>query len=81
MVAFMEHLRSALKGQTQAELARKLGVSQQAISDQLNGKAFPRWRALPRYARVLGVPHDSLRRAIAQDRAARHAHLSTESTP
>lgn len=45
---------------TQAELARRLGVSQANISQWETGEAFPRADKLPQLAEILGCKIDDL---------------------
>lgn len=49
-------------GMTQAALAEKIGVSQQAVSCWETGERYPRAADLPRIADVLGVTVDELLR-------------------
>lgn len=43
---------------TQAQLAEKLGVSQQTINSWENNKKFPSVKLIPEYAKILGVDED-----------------------
>lgn len=43
---------------TQAQLAEKLGVSQQTINSWENNKKFPSVKLIPEYAKILGVEED-----------------------
>jgi len=45
-------------GLSQTELARRTGMSQQAVSDWEVGKTVPRWRYVRAAARALGVSVD-----------------------
>lgn len=50
-------LRAAVTpSMSQAELARKLGVSQQAVSAWLNGVAMPRPEKMAQIEKILGIP-------------------------
>ena len=48
------------KGLTQAELARKLGMSQKVVSAYERGYRFPQCTFIPKIAETLGVTIDAL---------------------
>lgn len=56
-------------GQTQEKLARRLGVSQAAISKIVNGKVEPSLELALRISRAAGVPLESLVRAAYRTEA------------
>jgi transcriptional regulator with XRE-family HTH domain len=45
---------------TQAELATKMGVSQPAVSDWINGHTFPSIKNLRRLSKITGLTIDEL---------------------
>lgn len=49
-----------LSEMSQIELARRLGVTQGAVSQWEKGMAFPRGKTLLRLAAILGVPAERL---------------------
>lgn len=59
MVNNIRQLRTE-KGYSQAALAEKIGVSQQAVTQWETGDAMPRADKLPELARLLGCKVDDL---------------------
>ncbi|WP_342535689.1 helix-turn-helix transcriptional regulator [Lysinibacillus sp. FSL K6-1151] len=55
--SFLKTMRSKID-LTQAQLAEKLGVSQQTINSWENNKKFPSVKLIPDYAKILGVDED-----------------------
>lgn len=64
------------RGLSRAELARRVGVTRQAVSLWFRGeRAEPRGRHLVRVAEVLGVPVETVTRPLPCLGAAEHARL------
>ncbi|MGE7092584.1 helix-turn-helix transcriptional regulator [Lysinibacillus sp. NPDC048646] len=55
--SFLKTMRNKID-LTQAQLAEKLGVSQQTINSWENNKKFPSVKLIPEYAKILGVDED-----------------------
>jgi transcriptional regulator with XRE-family HTH domain len=55
-------------GLSQSELAKKAGLPLRSIQNWEQGHRMPRVQALPRLAKVLGVPLEQLITSVVQDR-------------
>ena len=60
--AFGEYLKSLLeeKGMTQAELARRTGLTEASVSRYINGNRSPRIAQAYRMAQVIGIDMNTL---------------------
>lgn len=82
----IRHYRE-LRGLNQSELARRIGISPQAVQHWEHGNAEPRSKLLPKIAQVLGLePRDlahgaPLRSSVTQDVSASYVVDSLDTAP
>lgn len=78
--AFSTRLRAELTGSglSQAELARRVGVSQQTVSKWLSAETQPRLKLVPRLARALDLSATDLSATLVALNGHDHASPCTE---